>query len=329
MTDLWCHIQSRIQTMKTKIKNQTMNNVLQSNYFRSRAGSHSCSLIITSRRSSSRSLLADAAVKKFCNRRHHPYFRKHPRRIKYTSFSSQNYNVIRKASPQPSSHRSSNKAKYFILSLSAFFTINAFGTYTHFHDNLFEYYPLPFAIDVGVGPSMMPTLTPNIGELYLRDVWSYRSLFSNTHTEYQRGDVVTMYNPYSQSIVTKRIVGVEGDTIQLFGEYASEFCKRKDDNYGGVPVDGRFNPPFCQTLQQEYLEGAATNIKDYDATMKVPPNHVWIEGDNPLESTDSRHYGPLPISALRGRIVLRLWPMMSSGGFYRLPRERPSPFSKK
>jgi len=104
-----------------------------------------------------------------------------------------------------------------------------------------------------------------------------------------------------------------------------------------VPVDGRFNPPFCQTMQREYLEETSTNINvgaekrmeyDYEATMKVPPNHVWVEGDNPLKSTDSRHYGPLPISALRGRIVLRLWPMMSSGGFYRMTRERPSPFSK-
>jgi len=181
---------------------------------------------------------------------------------------------------------------------------------------------------------MLPTLTPDRGELYLRDVWSHRSIFSNDNRKYKRGDVVTMYNPYSQSIVTKRIVGVEGDTVQLFGEYASEFYKRDKDD-GGVSVDGRFNPPFCQTMQQEYLEeditynnGTTKNrVDNYDATMKVPPNHVWVEGDNPLESTDSRHYGPLPTSALRGRIVLRLWPMMSSGGFYRMTGERPSPFS--
>ena len=239
--------------------------------------------------------------------------------IKHTQQSLQN-RYIHKSPHQPLQRRSSNTAKYAIISLTAFFAINAFGTYTHFHDNLFHYYPLPFAIDVGVGPSMLPTLTPNRGELYLRDIWSHRSsFFGNTKREYQRGDVVTMYNPYTQSIVTKRIVGVEGDTIQLFGEYASEFCESEGDTDGGVPVDGRFNPPFCQTMKQD----VDTNC---DATMKVPPNHVWVEGDNPLESTDSRHYGPLPISALRGKIVMRLWPMMSSGGFYRMSGERPSPF---
>jgi len=297
------------------------NMILISNCFRSKKTSSL--LIITTRRSSILSANNATAVN-FCNSRHII-----PRRTKHKPSSQ--YHYIHKPSHQPL-HRSSNKTKYFIISLTAFFTINAFGTYTHFHDNLFQYYPLPCAIDVGVGPSMLPTLTPNRGELYLRDVWSHRSFFGSNKREYKRGDVVTMYNPYSQSIVTKRIVGVEGDTIHLFGEYASEFCKREGDTDGGVPVDGRFNPPFCQSMQQDSFINNVNAKKrmgyNSEATMKVPPNHVWVEGDNPLESTDSRHYGPLPVSALRGRIVLRLWPMMSSGGFYRLSRERPSPFSK-
>ena len=186
---------------------------------------------------------------------------------------------------------------------------------------------------------MLPTMTPSRGELYLRDVWSHRGIISRNNRKYKKGDVVTIYNLYSKSLVTKRIVGVEGDTVQLCGEYASEFCKRgREEDNGGVPVDRRFDPPFCQTmqqalLQQEYLEEVNNSggskkrgMRYEEATMKVPPNHVWVEGDNPLESTDSRHYGPLPLSALRGRIVLRLWPMMHSGGFYRLSGERPSPF---
>lgn len=35
---------------------------------------------------------------------------------------------------------------------------------------------------------------------------------------------------------------------------------------------------------------------------------VWVEGDNPFGSTDSRTLGSLPPDALRGRVLMRLWP---------------------
>jgi nickel-type superoxide dismutase maturation protease len=35
---------------------------------------------------------------------------------------------------------------------------------------------------------------------------------------------------------------------------------------------------------------------------------VWVEGDNPGGSTDSRTLGALPASAVIGSVVLRLWP---------------------
>lgn len=39
--------------------------------------------------------------------------------------------------------------------------------------------------------------------------------------------------------------------------------------------------------------------------IKVPPDHVWLAGDNPPNSTDSRHYGPVDINLLRGRVALK------------------------
>ena len=35
---------------------------------------------------------------------------------------------------------------------------------------------------------------------------------------------------------------------------------------------------------------------------------VWVEGDNPFGSTDSRELGALPEASVVGRVVLRLWP---------------------
>jgi signal peptidase I len=39
-----------------------------------------------------------------------------------------------------------------------------------------------------------------------------------------------------------------------------------------------------------------------------PDGRVWVEGDNPFASTDSRALGALPGDALRARVVARLWP---------------------
>jgi nickel-type superoxide dismutase maturation protease len=39
---------------------------------------------------------------------------------------------------------------------------------------------------------------------------------------------------------------------------------------------------------------------------------AWVEGDNPLESTDSRVFGPVAAQALRGRVLCRYWPLVRS-----------------
>jgi len=35
---------------------------------------------------------------------------------------------------------------------------------------------------------------------------------------------------------------------------------------------------------------------------------LWVEGDNPFGSTDSRAHGPLPAEALVGVAIARIWP---------------------
>ncbi len=40
--------------------------------------------------------------------------------------------------------------------------------------------------------------------------------------------------------------------------------------------------------------------------LQVPPGHVWLQGDNALNSTDSRHYGPVPYALIRGRAFLKV-----------------------
>lgn len=42
----------------------------------------------------------------------------------------------------------------------------------------------------------------------------------------------------------------------------------------------------------------------------VPQGHVWLEGDNASNSTDSRAYGPVPLAMVRGRVFLKVRPHM-------------------
>ncbi|MBN3326074.1 IMP1L protease, partial [Atractosteus spatula] len=54
----------------------------------------------------------------------------------------------------------------------------------------------------------------------------------------------------------------------------------------------------------------------------VPKGHVWLEGDNHRNSTDSRSYGPVPYALIRGRVCLKLWPPHNFGTLKESPNGR-------
>lgn len=70
----------------------------------------------------------------------------------------------------------------------------------------------------------------------------------------------------------------------------------------------------CPTDPKQYICKRVTGIPGdkirsgllYDF---VPRGHVWLEGDNSDNSCDSRTYGPVPQGLIRGRALIKLWPL--------------------
>ncbi|XP_052177324.1 uncharacterized protein LOC127791466 [Diospyros lotus] len=113
------------------------------------------------------------------------------------------------------------------------------------------------------GPSMLPTLNLT-GDVILVDRVSTRL------GKVGLGDLVLVQSPLNpRMMVTKRIVGMEGDAVSFLVD----------------PVNS-----------------------DRFQTLVVPKGHAWIQGDNIYSSRDSRHYGPVPYGLIRGKVWFRVWP---------------------
>lgn len=107
---------------------------------------------------------------------------------------------------------------------------------------------------------------------------------------------------------------VRGDV--LFTEYLSPRLKRIKS--GDVIVAVKPTDPRVMVLKRIRGMGGETiwvhpKNEAHPVQITVPDGHVWLEGDNAAQSTDSREYGPVPMALVRGRVVLRFWPLAQAG----------------
>ena len=111
-----------------------------------------------------------------------------------------------------------------------------------------------------------------------------------------RGDIVVFKFPEEpERDFIKRVIGLPGETFEV---------RRKR-----VYIDG-------ELLDEPYLNGQMTTFesesllverRDNFGPLTVPDGHYFVMGDNRDNSQDSRFWGPLPHSNLKGKAMLLYW----------------------
>ena len=99
------------------------------------------------------------------------------------------------------------------------------------------------------------------------------------------GERVGLVPPSTEDYI-KRVIGLPGETVE--------------GRDGDVYVDGRL-------LEEPYLNEAVVT-RDFGPVL-VPPDSLWVMGDNRQNSGDSRAFGPIKRDSIVGRTILRLLPL--------------------
>jgi signal peptidase I len=129
----------------------------------------------------------------------------------------------------------------------------------------------------------------------------FSDYFTPKSNSIQHGDVVVVHHPYRKGgTVCKRIIALPGDQVIIPTGYPAAVAGRDD---GGM--SSMSNHPAL--VHQSHSSRRSMNRRATLCT--IPDGYIWLEGDNALNSSDSRHYGPVPASLIVGRVVARIWPL--------------------
>lgn len=79
-----------------------------------------------------------------------------------------------------------------------------------------------------------------------------------------------------------------------------------------VIATGLIHPQSLLPGQVVILENGSVEI--IKRVVEVENGEIIVQGDNAADSVDSRQYGPLPLSAVRGKVI---WPRIDTGAFRR------------
>jgi signal peptidase I len=128
--------------------------------------------------------------------------------------------------------------------------------------------------------AMNPTL--RVGDRIMVDTAAYSKKTP------RRGEVIVYVREGTgETMYPKRVIGVPGDQVE-----------------GGdsVKING-------QPLQESYLAPPDPSMVATDPVgpITIPPHHYFVMGDFRQDSLDSREYGPIDVSQIRGQVLYMYW----------------------
>ena len=136
------------------------------------------------------------------------------------------------------------------------------------------------------GQSMAPTLADQ--DRLIVNKLAYRV------GEARRGDIVMLYYPQNpDKSFVKRVIAEEGDVVRI--------------------VDGQVYVNDVPMLD-DYVPDEYRSHDEY-GPYTVPPGYYFVLGDHRNNSSDSRHWGPVPKKYVIGKVQLRWWPIPNARVF--------------
>lgn len=130
----------------------------------------------------------------------------------------------------------------------------------------------------------------------------------------KRGDVVVFRYPSRDKInYVKRVVGLAGDRIEIknrilyVNEQAATYTEAPRESIQDMPNEEMYDvrEEISFGVKRVVIFSKAVAGEDFGPVI-VPPNHVFVLGDNRDSSDDSRYWGAVPLSNVEGRVFM-IW----------------------
>jgi signal peptidase I len=188
-------------------------------------------------------------------------------------------------------------------------------------------------------PSMEPTIKVGDRLMALSAAYDLRLPFTDVilfkFAEPQRGDIILFRNPSDPEgdAYVKRVVAIAGDEISIRSNILHvngqpqellpalsqehELADIQDSDSKQLFEENLFGHKHLvlwDKASSEPNSGWNADFPDNQKNFTVKPNSVFVLGDNRSKSKDSRDWGELPMSYVRGKALFITWSVYDRGG---------------